>query len=295
MKTLVFLSVLLPCLAAAESIERLIPEAHYPTDPDISKVDDQHLIDLYWRTIIPMRQGTFDHKLAAVNEERAKEGQSAVVLGDGVTGMRGDAVTRLFVEIPKAKADADYIIQAAEDALASNPIQWSKYRTALWAMRSGMQKDPRVLEVARKALQAPRGDPPSTDKISDEHLRAIQDTLEVLGQLNTKAAVDLLFEATTREFWGDDPFHRRRTKPLDSEYEIKYIRDEAMRGIAMTEADLSIPALNKLKVLYPDRSTRPTDRPDYEFWMSRATLVDREIDFINRREGRPDAIPLPWK
>jgi len=241
-------------------------EALFATDPTLDTVADERLRQLYEDTVLRLRE--VDATLGRAEQVHARE---------------------RFVSTPKSSEDRDYLIAAANGALDSTPPDWNLYRVAIWAMKAGMQQDPRMVPLARRALTAPRG-----EKISDDHGRALEDTMAMLGQHRTAEAVALLEAGVSREFWGNDPM-RSATLARHTEASLAKLRSRAVDGIAMAPGAISLPVLERLQEQYPDAPPQSAPTEEYRFEMGAGFHIAAKLYEVRRREGLPVGEPPQWQ
>lgn len=235
-------------------------------DPDLSSVSDERLRRIYTETINGIRS-------------------AEIPIDQGGYRMDFDTQQR-FISQPKIKEDIDYVIQAAHDALGATPPDWSSYRVVLWAAKAGMQEDSRLVELCRAALQKER-----SEKLSNEHAYALIDSLRTLGHNNSPEAIELLFNCTTEEFWGDQPL-RTPILNVNTSTSIRLLRTGAVTAISFSHASLSLPVLEQLADLYPE-SGRVSFRGDYTFEESIGFPIRQHIWEVKKRDGLPHDVKSP--
>lgn len=199
-------------------------------DPDLTRVQDERLKELYLSTMVGIRTPELTARMPDGALPRDK------YLG----------LIEAFVIQPKDDADIEYIVQAGLDALAQNPQDWPTYRCALWATKAGMRGDSRFVPVAEFALAAPRG-----VKLSDSHGAAILDTLRTISVYDTQEAAALATECTSEEFWGPTPIRTRKISEKPSNA-LSIVRQNALKALSEMDPGLSIPALEELAEEYPN-------------------------------------------
>ena len=239
----------------------LPPDAPRPHDPDLSSFDDPFLKEIYERTMIGIR--------------------TADIHPDGLAA-RVQAIAD-FCAVPKPPEEVEYIVAAAREAVELQ--QWGRYRAALWSTQAGVGIEARLVAVSREMLQAPRG-----EKLSDEHGRAMRDTLEFLGRTPIESSADLLLEATTLEFWGPDPL-RSRILSRDTQESVSVLRSLSVRNLGNLPSSLSLPRLEELAEKYPDKTLGgPVPPGEDRFENGAGYTIAEQIYNVKVREGIPGAI-----
>lgn len=234
----------------------------YATDPDPARVEDARLRELYEATVPQLRAIEAEHQGSARIRTRNQ-----------------------FIATPKPVEDRAFLIEAASAALNTGPPDWNAYRVAIWAMKAGMGQDSRIVELARRALTMPRG-----EKMSDDHGRALEDTLSLLTAQRTAEAVMLLEACVAREFWGADPM-RSSVLRTETEPALAKLLTWAVEGIAAAPAELALPTLERLQAQYPDTTPQSAPEASYRFEMGAGYQIASKLYEVRRRERLPAEPP----
>ena len=264
-KSILFVAILLLCsglapVCSADAPPVPSPVDPLPSDPELAQVDDQRLKDLYLEATIAVRT-------AAQDASSPEDGRNRV---------------NALKAQPRTAGDRTYI---AECAMAAAQVHdWPTYRTAVWAAKVGMTRDNAMVDAIRAALKAPRA-----EKMSDPQGRAISDSLEALGELNTERAIKLLEDCTRAAFWGDEPMRSvaLRTNTRES---VIMVRTLAVTALGKADPALAIPALEKLAEQYPDRRpvAKPTD--EYEFEDGIGYTIAEYLWKVRKDAGMPTGL-----
>jgi hypothetical protein len=228
----------------------------------LARVHDARLRELYETTVPPLRSIEAEHQGSARIRARNQ-----------------------FIATPKSPEDRVFLIKTASAALDADPPDWNAYRVAIWAMKAGMGQDSRIVELARRALSMPRG-----GMMSDDHGRALEDTLSLLTAQRTAEAVALLEACVAREFWGADPM-RSVVLRTETEPALAKLRTWAVEGIAAAPGELALPALERLQAQYPDSTPKSAPEASYRFEMGAGYQIASKLYEVRRREGLPAETP----
>lgn len=274
--------------ADAWYVVQLPPDHLSKANPSPSNVSDEYLVSLFWDVVLTLRapvEGiqSIDLEALAKGSLSTEEAQKAREILLQTVHVRAEFLSRR-----KSTQDATYLINATHSALDDNPVDWNKYRVAIWAMKAGMQGDTRVVELTRKALRMPRG-----EKISDAQGYAILETLALLGFLDCKEAIDFLLECTTAEFWGPDPIRSRVIRSPTTAEGIRILRYKALEAISRARGELSLPALEELWYVYTDYGTEPWGDENIPFEWGARRIIEEHIEEVYQRNGEQAIMPIP--
>lgn len=180
---------------------------------------------------------------------------------------------------PRPQADADYIVEALGNAIHDDHQDWTTYRLALRLARVGMQGDERIAAVARKVLTRKR-----PARLSDDEGYAIIETIDTVGRSNSDAAVKLLMECTTKEFWKDNPLNSR-TLHMNNQVAMVTTRSRSIGAIGYADSKRSLSALQALALRYPDDGSQAAAKRESEFQFEdgAARLITNTIRQVNGR------------
>lgn len=210
------------------------PNEVQPRDPDLSRVLDEELKNLYLETIVTMRTLRWDGYRWSFEKHKDSE------------------LYQYMRSSSRSAAEISTIVSGGAAALQETPVNWSAYRAALWVTRAGFYSDSSFVPIARAALQSPRG-----EKLSDAHVFAIDETLECVASYSTPESTALLEECATSEFWqrGGPIRGNVRGSSIHTDSELSEIRlrmKSVHELVRLTDFELVLPALESLIRQYPD-------------------------------------------
>ena len=200
------------------------PEEPWPRDPDLSAVTDSYLLELWDDTMVAYR--------------RANPAGSPVSAIQHATQ---------YTSMPKSQEAQEHLINALARALDEEPINWDEVRVILLLMYGGMDPDPRIPALVERLLTLPR-----PMKMSAARNTAYAEATRLLVLQQSDEAASVLYAATHREFWGDDPFlTARRGTGSNTEATIIGYRRGAFSLLLNMPPRIAIPYVEKMLEIYP--------------------------------------------
>ena len=207
------------------------PEEPWPYDPDLSAVTDPYLLQIWEDTMMAYRRanptGLFVNTLRHASE---------------------------YTSMPKSPEEQEYLINALSEALDNDPINWDEVRVILLLMYAGMDPDPQIPALVERLFTLPR-----PMKTSGARSRAYTEARRLLLLQQSDEAAAVLFAATQRAFWGDDPFLTARSGVGgNTEAVIIGHRKAAFSLLTRMPPRIAIPYVEQLLNVYPE-SYEPED------------------------------------
>ena len=251
------LALLTPFVYADSVMTPRDPEAPWEGDPDISAIEDERIVELWEDTMVEYRR-------------------------NNPTGMSTRSIwgCEKYRAEPHAPEDQELLIDALAEALEGEDPDWNYVRTVLLLMQRGMSNNPAIPRLAHHMFTLPR-----PVKMSNAHGSSFSAMLRILSQQNTAEAAELLYDACSRDYWGDAPMHTPAYSRHYSEISIRGVRVTALAQLSRMSPDLSIPWLEKLADAYPENYEPPTMeiKTGYRFTTTREVEIDFDPARIRRK------------
>jgi hypothetical protein len=180
-------------------------------------------------------------------------------------------------------ADLEYVRSKALDALGKIPQDWYTYRVCLWIALAAGCIDDTWFSICREAMEITRG-----EKISDDHGRALSDTITIFGHIGDVQSLEILERATTREYWGAG--FRSRVISRDPARAVASMQTGALYAIALSKPELAIPVLRRIGERFPDKHPHAQRNEEYRFEVGAGFAVEL---FISECTDRLNASKKP--
>lgn len=198
------------------------PEVPWWGDPDLAKVTDERVVQMWEDTVVSYRRQAFSGPTVAFGIGKA---YSSLGLNTG---------------------DQSYLLTALDAELNKESINWEYVYTILILMLAGMDQTETVPELADYLFALPR-----PMKMSWAHGLSYKAMLELLSHQHSEASAAVLFAATYESYWGNDPLFSPWLSKNNRAESLDRLRNWALGFLMKLPMEISLPWLEKLAQDFP--------------------------------------------
>ena len=198
------------------------PEVPWLGDPDLSKVDDKRVLQLW------------DDIVLALRREK------------GFGGVQGLPFYKEHFPNSLNREEQKYILAMLEVELKKESINWEYVFTMLLIMSAGVEQTSTIPDMANFLFTLPR-----PLKMSWAHGMSYKTMLFLLGHQYSNVSAKLLYEAMHETYWGDDPLFSPWLSTTSRAESLHRLRSWALSSLTNLPPQISLPWLEKLAQDFP--------------------------------------------